>query len=95
MAGLVVDTAVKCQLNPNQYAALVSFVFNVGPGKKDFKSGFVTLKNGRPSSMLRMLNAQLYRAAAEEFPKWVNNPPLPGLVKRRAAERALFLQEVV
>lgn len=68
-------------LNPNQRDAVVSFVFNVG-GTKFCRS-----------TMAKALAARNYTAAANEFPKWVNagGRPLPGLVKRRAAERRLFL----
>src|SRR4051812_33367620 len=44
----IVDRAVLVPLNSNQFSALVSFVFNVGPGRADTaaktgKDGFVTL----------------------------------------------------
>ncbi len=92
----MVDNAVMVPLNANQFSALVSFAFNVGPGAKDKKDGFVMLKSGKPSSLLRKLNASAYLSAAEEFNKWVHGGGkiLPGLVKRRAAERALFLTPV-
>src|SRR3954471_9072967 len=48
----VVTEAVKVPLNSNQFSALVSLVFNIGPGKADVQDGFVTLKNGNPSSIL-------------------------------------------
>ena len=90
----IVKAAVKVRLNRNQFSALVSFVFNVGPGKKDAKDGFVTLKDGRPSTMLRRLNEGDYFRAADEFEKWVysNGKELAGLVRRRKAEKALFLK---
>lgn len=91
-----VRKAVKVELNENQLSALISFVFNIGPGKPGVKDGFVYLSDGRPSSMLERINEARFLAAAEEFPKWVhaNGVELPGLVKRRAAERALFLEVV-
>lgn len=102
----IVTRAVRVLLNENQFSALVSFVFNVGPGRKDLKDGFVALKSGQPSAMLRKLNAGdfsrydskgvLVGGAAAEFLKWkyAAGKVLPGLVKRRAAERALFLTPV-
>lgn len=74
--------AVKVPLSQNQFDALVSFVFNVGAS------------NFRTSTLLRHLNAFNYTAAADEFPKWANagGRRLPGLVRRRADERALFLR---
>jgi GH24 family phage-related lysozyme (muramidase) len=76
-----VASAVTVALTDNQFAALVSFTFNVGAGA--FQS----------STLLRLLNQGDYTGAAGQFAQWVNGGggPLPGLVRRRAAERALFL----
>ena len=76
-----VRDVVKVPLNSNQFSALVSFSFNVGVG---------ALAN---STLLRKLNARDYQGAANEFPRWVKagGQTLPGLVRRRDAERALFL----
>lgn len=78
---LSIDTNVTVSLNQNQFDALVSFVFNVGSG------------NFTSSTLLKKLNAGDYAGAADEFLKWVNanGKKLPGLVKRRSAERDLFL----
>lgn len=75
-----VTSAVHVPLNQNQFDALVSFTFNLGPG------------NLRSSTLLRKLNAGDYAGAAAEFPKWnkSNGKVMPGLVKRRADEQALF-----
>jgi lysozyme len=90
----IVSQSVKVPLTENQFSALVSFVFNVGPGVPGKKDGFVFLKSGKPSSMLRKLNAADYGGAAAEFLSWkyAAGRVLPGLVKRRAAERELFLK---
>ena len=92
----IINKWVKVPLTQPQVDALVSFVMNVGPGGKT-KDGFVWLKSGRHSTMLRKLNAGDYLGAADEFPKWKHGggKPLPGLVKRRARERALFLSGTV
>lgn len=94
--GPEVDALVRVALNQNQFDALVSFYFNVGPGKKGVDSGFAVLKSGQPSSMLRLLNAGDYAGAAGQFMQWkyARGKVMPGLVKRRAAERALFLEPV-
>lgn len=88
-----VSRAVIVPLTGNQYGALVSFCFNVGPGAKGVRDGFVTLKDGRASTMLRRLNEGQYALAAAEFPRWnkSNGKIMGGLVTRRAAEKALFL----
>lgn len=85
---------VKVPLSPEQFSALVSFVFNVGPGRKGVKDGFAVLKGGGPSSMLVKLNRRDYEGAALEFNKWVRagGKVLKGLVIRRNAEQALFLK---
>ena len=68
-------------ISDNQFSALVSFTFNVEAGALQ-------------RSTLRMkLNRGEYQNAADEFPKWrmAGGRILAGLVRRRAAERALFL----
>jgi len=72
---------IKTALTENQFSALTSFTFNVGGGALQ-------------RSTLRMkLNRGEVQNAADEFPKWkfANKRILAGLVRRRAAERALFL----
>jgi len=73
---------VKVPLNDNQFSALLSFVFNVGAG------------NFSGSTLLKKLNEGLYEEAASEFLKWnkAAKKVLPGLTRRRAAERELFLK---
>lgn len=64
----------------NQFSALVSFAFNVGTEAL------------RTSTLRRLHNEGKYGEAAEQFGKWVRGggKVLPGLVKRRAAEAALY-----
>lgn len=87
MAGDLADTEkqvawlITAPLTENQFSALVSFTYNLGAGNLQ-------------SSTLRMkLNRENYDGAADEFPKWrrAGGEILAGLVKRRAAERSLFL----
>ena len=72
---------VRVPLTGNQFASLVSLAYNVGIGAL------------RGSTLLRLLNAGDYAGAANQFPRWNRGGGrvLPGLVKRRAAERDLFL----
>lgn len=81
VAELTINANVKVRLSQAQFDALASFVFNLGSG------------NFVKSTLLKKLNAGDYAGAAGEFGKWVNagGKQLPGLVKRRAAEREVFL----
>ena len=76
-----VSRLVKKPISENQFSALTSFTFNVGAGALQ-------------RSTLRMkLNREQFQNAADEFPKWrmAGGRILAGLVRRRAAERILFL----
>lgn len=81
---LIGDT-VRAPLNQNEHDALVSLIFNIGED------------NWRRSTVLRKLNAGDKIGAANAFELWtkafVNNElaMLDGLVRRRAAEKSLFL----
>jgi lysozyme len=76
-----VGRLVKVPVSDNEFAALVSFTFNLGAA------------NLGASTLLRELNAGNTQAAADQFGRWVmaGGVKLAGLVRRRAAERALFL----
>jgi lysozyme len=94
---------VRVPMHQGEFDAVVSFAFNVGPGRPGKKDGLVWLKkqNGARavhSTMLVQLNAADYRAAADQFPLWANGRDaagrlvkLEGLLKRREAERRIFL----
>ena len=76
-----VNRLVTYGINQNQFDALVSFTFNLGSG------------NLAKSDLLKKLNQGDITGAANEFDKWVHagGQVLEGLVKRRAAEKELFL----
>ena len=66
----------------NQFSALVSFCFNVG-------------QEALRTSTLRRLHLEgKYEAAADQFARWnkASGRVLPGLVRRREAERALYVK---
>jgi lysozyme len=86
----LVNAHIGRPMTQGQFDAFASFAFNVGPGRRGVKDGFVMLATGNPPTMRRAFNAGDWRRAADEFPKWAN-PPLAGLVVRRARERNLFL----
>lgn len=85
-AGVYVSHLVKVPLTDNQHGALASFVFNVGPAK--FKG----------STLLKRLNDGVYDAVPAQLQRWTKarHPntgemvDLPGLVRRRRAEAALW-----
>jgi len=68
-----------------RFDALVSFAFNVGLG------------NLQRSGLRMKTNRGDFEEAAEEFMKWTKaaGKVLPGLVKRRKDERAMYLSGVV
>lgn len=88
----VVSKAVTAQITQGQFDALVSFLYNVGPGKQGVKDGMLVLKNGNPSSLLRLTNAGDVAGAAAQFKFWnkAAGIPMRGLTRRRAAEAALY-----
>ncbi|MCA8110270.1 lysozyme [Burkholderia cepacia] len=75
------DTDGLPDLTQDEFDALVDFTFNLGAGRL------------AGSTLLKKLNAGDIEGAAAEFPKWIyaGGKVLAGLVKRRDAERALFL----
>ncbi|NNU17161.1 lysozyme [Parvularcula sp. ZS-1/3] len=81
---LLRDT-VRTPLNQNEHDALVSFVFNIGAD------------NFKRSTVLKRLNEGDKLGAAEAFERWTKARvdgklmKLDGLVRRRAAEKSLFL----
>jgi lysozyme len=76
----VVSSLVKVPLTDNQFAALVSFAFNVGSA------------NFSKSTLLKKLNAGHYDAVPVELMRWVHSKGnrMDGLVNRRAQEAALW-----
>jgi lysozyme len=81
-----IKALVKVPINQNQLDSLTSFVYNVGIG---------AFKN---STLLRLLNSGAPKSeVAAQFDRWnkgtVNGEKvvLPGLVRRRNEEKALFL----
>ncbi|SPO69493.1 lysozyme [Pseudomonas sp. JV241A] len=76
------ERLVKVPLNVNQHDALISFTYNLGSA------------NLESSTLLRLLNRGDYAGAAEQFPRWnkAGGKVLTGLVRRREAEQALFLE---
>ena len=72
-----------CNGNQGRFDALVSFAFNAGLG------------NLQRSTIRMKANRGDWEGAAQAFMAWVKGggKVLPGLVKRREAERALFMSQ--
>lgn len=78
-----VNQYVTVPLTQAMFDALVSFVFNVGG------------KNFEESGLLRVLNDKQYELAADQLVRWDHQggKVMEGLLRRREAERALFLSD--
>lgn len=76
-----VNAYVTADITQHQFDSLVSFAFNVGCG---------ALKK---STLLRRLNADRHRDAADQLLRWdkAGGKRLAGLTRRRKMERELFL----
>jgi lysozyme len=70
-------------LNTNQFSALVSFAYNEG------------VEALATSTLMALVNAGHFVEAANQFQYWVwsNGQVIPGLITRRAREKALFLEK--
>jgi len=80
-----VNDLVDVDLTQNEFDSLVSFSFNCG------------VSSLKESTLLRRLNANEEKNCVfrEELPKWINgnDGPVPGLIRRRAAELELAITE--
>ena len=76
-----VSRYVQVPLTQGQFDALVSFAYNLG------------LSALKGSTLLRLVNARDYAGAAAQFLRWnrAGGKVLPGLTRRREAERKLFV----
>lgn len=81
VAEQAIEKHVKIALTQGQYDALASLIYNIGA--QAFEKSY----------LLRLLNQNNPEAASEQFGRWVyaGGKRLPGLIARRAAEKAIFL----
>lgn len=87
-AAAAVERMVKAPLGEKAFGALISWVYNIGEGAASESTLIFLISRGR------------YAEAAEQFGRWnkekVNGhyEKSAGLSRRRAAERAMFLEGV-
>mgnify|MGYP001422192837 CR=1 FL=1 len=76
-----VNEYVTAALSQNQFDALVSWVYNLGPA------------NLKSSTMLKVLNSGDYEGVPAQIKRWnkAGGKVLQGLIRRREAEALLFL----
>lgn len=80
----LIDPLLRDDLTPNQFAALISFAYNLGEG---------SLKG---STLRKKVNANPNDPTiANEFPKWcyADGKKLAGLIRRRVAEYNLYIKK--
>ena len=77
-----VNEYVTVALSQNQFDALVSWVYNLGPA------------NLKASTMLKVLNSGQYEDVPAQIKRWnkAGGKVLEGLIRRREAESALFCE---
>jgi lysozyme len=75
-----VSAKLTAPTNQNQFDAMTSLAYNIGLG------------NFGSSTLLRLHNEEDYEGAAAQFPAWCKQAGnvLAGIVKRRAAEQAMY-----
>jgi lysozyme len=79
-----IRSKMTMQPNENEFGAMVSLAYNIGPGAFG------------KSSVLRLFNEDHKKEAADAFLLWnkAGGKVLRGLTNRRIEERALFLKDV-
>ena len=76
-----INNNVTAPLSQNQFDALVSWVYNLGPA------------NLKASTMLKVLNSGDYEGVPAQIKRWnkAGGKVLEGLIRRREAEALLFV----
>lgn len=91
----IVDAAIgKAATTPAQFGAMVALAYNIGVGPRVWLPG---MKKGfRQSQVLKMHLAGRYADAAAAFSGWTKSggKVMSGLVRRRAAEAALYRSDM-
>jgi lysozyme len=81
---VAINRLIKIQIHDLMFQAILSFSYNVG------------VYAFRASTLRRLVNEEAFEEAALQFPRWiyVGGRQLKGLLRRRIAERELFLKGV-
>lgn len=77
---------ITAPITSGVFDAMVDILYNVGPGNMT-RDGIIQLASGKPSTLLRKLNAEDYAGAKAEYMKWVSpgSNVENGLRRRRTA----------
>lgn len=88
----MLNNALTVSVSQNQFDALLSFLYNVGPGEVGVKDGLFHLKSGGPSTLWKMVESKNFEGAASQFTLWCRSGGvvLRGLLARRRSEQNLF-----
>ena len=85
---------VTVELTQGVFDCMVDIIFNVGPGTRDSaandwhgRDGIITLRSGKPSTLLRKLNEGDFAGAKDSYDDWVSpgSNVEKGLRRRRKA----------
>jgi lysozyme len=76
-----IDKLIKAEITDNMHAAIGSFAYNCGTAAL------------QRSTFRQYINQGRYEDASDELPRWcrAGGKKIPGLLRRRYAERELFL----
>lgn len=85
--GSKMKAAALSRLNDNQYAAIISFVYNIGIGL--FAGNF----NNKASTIFGLIQIGQLGSVPDQFGRWVfgGGKVMPGLILRRDVERLVWL----
>lgn len=90
--GSMLSNKLPFSIPQNQFDALTSFLYNIGPGAKGIKDGLFSLRNGEPSTLWKNVIANNTAQATGQFLLWdkAGGKVLLGLQRRRKSESILY-----
>ena len=88
----MLNDRLEVELQQYQFDALMSFLFNVGPGAAGVKDGLFSLRSGGSSTLWKMVQSSDFSSASQQFLLWnrAGGQVLRGLTYRRQSESILF-----